>query len=458
MDFCLFSGDALTRERMMSAMFGKPFDRRTLLRGAGVFGATSLAAWPSACSGATDALTFFFQANPEEADARMGLIGEFSRRHPDIRVQTVLSGPDPMQQMSTFCAGGKCPDVLMAWELTYAGLADRGVLLNLDTMLAPDESFAAQLKADSIASLYETFTFEGGQYAFPEQWSGVFLFYNKQLFADAGVDPPPGRWEQAWSFDQFLVAARALTRRDRSGKVTQWGFVDTWVPAYSAGLFGMNNGVPWSTPRTNATHFNFDDDAFIDGIQFYADLAAKHHVAPTAIDAQSMSTMDLFSAGKAAMALGGHWRYQTFVRARNLDFDITVLPVGPEGHGAQSDIGTTGLAIAASSAHKDQAWQFLKFATGPVGQAIIGASGLFVPALRSAIHSAGFADAHTRIHNLSVLTEGPDHSGYLPITPAWERANALIGRAFGPVLRGARPATSLKTALTPDIDSVLSNP
>ena len=43
----------------------------------------------------------------------------------------MLSGPDPMQQVSTFCAGGKCPDVLMAWELTYAGLADRGVLLDL---------------------------------------------------------------------------------------------------------------------------------------------------------------------------------------------------------------------------------------------------------------------------------------------------------------------------------------
>ena len=440
-------------------MFDKPFGRRTLLRGAGVLGAASFVPWASACTGAdSDALTFFFQANPEEADARMRIIGEFSRRHPDIRLRTVLSGPDPMQQMSTFCAGGRCPDVLMAWELTYAGLADRGVLLNLDSMLSQDRSFAAQLKADSIASLYETFTFNGGQYAFPEQWSGNFLFYNKRLFADAAVDPPPGRWDQPWSFAQFLDAARALTKRDRSGKVTQWGFVDTWVPAYSAGLFGMNNGVAWCAPRMNPAHLHFDDGAFIDGIQFYADLAVKHRVAPTAIDAQSISTMDLFSAGKAAMAMGGHWRYQTFVRAQDLDFDITVLPVGPEGQRAQSDIGTTGLAIAASSPRKEQAWDFVKFATGPVGQAMIGASGLFVPVLRSAIHSAGFTDAHSRIRNLSVLTDGPDHSGYLPVTPAWEKINALIDRAFGPVLRGSRPATSLETGLARDIDKVLRNP
>ena len=181
-------------------MFDKPFGRRTLLRGAGVLGAASLAPWSSGCGGADEhALTFFFQANPEEADARMRIVDEFTRTHRDIRVRTVLSGPDPMQQMSTFCAGGKCPDVLMAWELTYAGLAGRGVLLDLNTMLAQDRSFAAELKADSIASLYATFTFSDGQYALPEQWSGNFLFYNRQLFAEAGVKPPPTRWEQPWS-------------------------------------------------------------------------------------------------------------------------------------------------------------------------------------------------------------------------------------------------------------------
>ncbi|MGH3563844.1 MAG: extracellular solute-binding protein, partial [Mycobacterium sp.] len=298
--------------------------------------------------------------------------------------------------------------------------------------------------------------------AFPEQWSGNFLFYNKKLFAEAGVTPPPARWEQPWSFHQFLNTAAALTKRGSSGKVTQWGFVDTWAPSYSAGLFGMNNGTPWSTPRMNPTHLNFDDDRFIEGVQFYADLANVHRVAPVASDTQSMSTMDLFSLGKAAMALGGHWRYQTFARADGLDFDVTVLPTGPkareEGDIARSDIGTTGLAIAASSRRKEQAWEFVKFATGRVGQGLIGESGLFVPVLKSAISSAGFADAHPGVDNLAVLTGGPAHSEGLPITPSWEKVNALMDRAFGPVLRGSRPATSLKARLSHQVDEVLTNP
>jgi multiple sugar transport system substrate-binding protein len=284
------------------------------------------------------------------------------------------------------------------------------------------------------------------------------VFYNKALFAEAGLRQPPARWEQPWSFADFLATATALTKRDGSGKVTQWGFVDTWVPYYSAGLFGMNNGTPWCRPQTNPTHLNFDDDAFIEGVQFYADLAGKHRVAPKAADQQSISTMDLFSSGMAAMALGGHWRYQTFSRADVLDFDVTVLPVGPKGRGAQSNIGTTGLAIAASSSRKQQAWEFVKFATGPVGQALIGESGLFVPVLASAIHSPGFAHAHTRIRNLAVLTDGPAHSGYLPVTPAWPKIDALMDREIGPVLRGTRPATSLKSGLSRAIDQVLPVP
>lgn len=451
-------GRCTTGPKIGSTMVNKPFERRSLLRGAGALTAASLAPWAAGCAADDDdALTFFFAANPDELRPRMRVVNEFQRRYPDIKVRALLSGPGVMQQLATFCAGGKCPDVLMAWELTYAELADRGVLLDLNTLLARDQAFAAELKSDSIGALYETFTFNGGQYAFPEQWSGNFLFYNKQLFDDAGVPPPPGSWERPWSFAEFLDAAQALTKQGRSGRDRQWGFVNAWVSFYAAGLFAMNNGVPWSVPRMNPTHLNFDHDGFLEAVQFYADLTNKHKVAPSAAEQQSMSTADLFSVGKAGIALAGHWRYQTFDRADGLDFDVAPLPIGPRGRAACSDIGVTGLAIAATSRRKDQAWEFVKFATGPVGQALIGESRLFVPVLRSAINSHGFANAHRRVGNLAVLSEGPAYSEGLPVTPAWEKIAALMDRYFGPVLRGSRPATSL-TGLSQAVDEVLRNP
>src|SRR5882757_6084885 len=118
-------------------MFDRPFGRRSLLRGAGALTAASLPPWAGGCASEDDdALTFFFAANPEERDARIRVVDEFQRRHPGIKVRAVLSGPGVMQQLATCCAGGKCPDVLMAWELTYSELAERRGLVDSNNHVA----------------------------------------------------------------------------------------------------------------------------------------------------------------------------------------------------------------------------------------------------------------------------------------------------------------------------------
>ncbi|MGW4772675.1 ABC transporter substrate-binding protein [Nocardia sp. NPDC004278] len=428
--------------------------RRTLL--GSVLAAPLLAA--TGCASDDNALTFFFQARPEEARVRLRIIDEFQKRHPDIRIRTIMSGPDPLQQMLTYCAGGKCPDVMMAWELLYAGLAERGVLLDLRTLLDREPEYAAALRADSYPTLYDTFTYAGGQYALPEQWSGVFLYYNRELFARAGLSAPT-RWREAWSFDEFLDATQALTHREPSGRTRQWGFADAWVPYFSAACFGMNNGAEWFTPSVNPTRTDLGDPRFAEGFQFYADLAVRHRVAPKVADQQSVSAPDLFRRGRAAMAMGGHWLYSEFAGHDDLPIDVTVLPVGPHGGpGSITDVGSTGLSIAADSPRIEQAWEFVKFATGPVGQAIIASSGLFVPVLKSAMGSPGFAAAHREIRNLQVFTEGPENSRALPVTPVWGKVSALLERGGNRVLRGAATADSISAALTADIDTLLESP
>lgn len=429
------------------------FDRRTLLRGAGAAGAAAAASSLAGC-GDDDALTFFFQAKPDEAKVRLKIVDEFRKLHPDIKIRTQMSGPDPQTQILTYCAGGKCPDVLMSWELSYSFLAERGIFTNLDTILDKDPTYAAELKQDSSPALYNTFRYQNAQYALPEQWAGIFLYYNKKLFAEANLPPPPARWEDAWTFNEFLDAARALTKRDGSGEVAQWGFVDTWTPYYSASCFGMNNGVEWFTPSIDPTRTNIDNDAFIEGVQFYTDLSTRHHVMPRIEFQQSLSSSDMFAQGKAAMALSGHWMYRSFTGQEDLDFDVTVLPVGPRGTAARSDIGTTGLSIAADSPRQEQAWEFVKFATGPVGQAVIAESGLFVPALKSALASDGFAQAHTKVHNLEVFS-GSEHANNLPVTPAWPRIESAIEHGYDHVFRGAASADWFKQGLAGQINDLL---
>ncbi|WP_280386631.1 ABC transporter substrate-binding protein [Nocardia wallacei] len=434
--------------------------RRSLLRGAAVAGAAAAVPGLAGCSDDSDALTFFFQASPSEAKVRLRLIEEFAKVRPDIEIQVQMAGPDPQQQIVTYCAGGKCPDVLMQWE-SYSRFAELGVLQDLNVFLDQDPQYAARLRADAVPSLLETFRFRDGQYVLPEQWAGIFLYYNRKLFDEAGLKPPPSRWEDAWSFAEFLDAAETLTKRDASGRATQWGFVDAWpVPRWSAAFFGMNNsGVEAFDPPVDPVRANIDDDRFIEGFQFYADLSVRHRVAPLSADLQSQSAsvaaLDLFTQGRAGMVLTGHWQFNGLLDASDLDFDITVLPVGPHGGGARSDIGTTGLAIAADSRKKESAWEFVKFATGPEGQRAVAESGLFVPALRSALQSPEFTKAHSRIRNLEVLTGGPDHSYHFPVTPLWPRLDDAFRRASDRVLRGGAPASWFKDEPVDELNRVL---
>lgn len=429
--------------------------RRTVLRCAPAISAATLPSLSGCGQPDGGALTFLFQAAPGEARARMRIIDEFARRHPDIKVRTVVSGPDPQQQILTYCAGGKCPDVLMTWE-SYPQLAELGILLDLGPLIDQQSGYAAELRADSISGLLQTFRFRGTQYALPEQWAGVFLYYNKKHFAAAGIPLPPREWQHGWTFAEFLAAAQALTRRDSSGRAIQWGFVDAWPPRrYSASLFGMNNGSEWFTPPIDPHRTNIDDPNYMAGFQFYADLSLRHRVAPGPAGHEAASAIDLFAQGKAAMALTGHWMYSTFAGTPGLDFDVTVLPVGPAGRQARSDIGTTGLAIAATSPRKEQAWQFVRFATGPVGQRLIAASGLFVPALTSARRSPEFRSAHQQISNIDVLIDGPQYSVPLPVTPHWSRVDATFRRASDRVLRGAATAEWFRHGTAAEVNALL---
>ena len=79
----------------------------------------------------------------------------------------------------------------------------------------------------------------------------------------------------------------------------------------------------------------------------------------------------------------------------------------------------------------------------------------FARYLAGRLESTGFASAHNRISNLAVLTGGPAHAEGLPITPQWPKIAALMDRNIGPVLRGARPASSLSNGLSQAIDQVL---
>jgi len=402
-------------------------------------------------------LIFFLGGNPQEIATRQKIMDAFTAIHPQVTFTIEEAGPDPVQKLLTDFAGGASPDVIMGWELTYPGLGDRGVFADLNPYIQADADYSAKVIPDIVPDLLAMFNWKGQQLVLPEQYAGVVLYYNKDLFDEAGIPYPPADWKDtSWNYDKFLEVAKALTKTDASGQTSQFGFVDAWWPPLSATVWAFSNGGNWFDRAFQPTKSTIADPKLSAGVQFYADLANVHHVMPTVEQATTQAGPDMFMAGRAAMALTGHWFYPAFSSTDGLNFDVAVFPVGPDGTTAKSDLGSTGLGIGSQTRYPKQAWEFVKFAVSPAEQSLIAESGLFVPVLQSVGQSDAFLKSHEKLKNTQVFIDAMSNSIPLPITPIWNEFADIWGREMDAVFRGQETAAAAHATLEPQVNELLA--
>ena len=112
-------------------------------------------------------------------------------------------------------------------------------------MLAHYNTFAAQLRADSVASMYETFTYNGGHMHFRSSGPETFLYYNKKLFAEAACvhHQGDGLDQRGASASSSMPPGCSPNATARAGSVS--GDSSTPGPDRLLGsMFGMNNELP----------------------------------------------------------------------------------------------------------------------------------------------------------------------------------------------------------------------
>ena len=87
----------------------------------------------------------------------------------------------------------------------------------------------------------------GKTWGIPFQRSTIVLYYNKEVFKEAGLDPnrPPATWKE------MVEYAQKLTKRDASGNVTQWGvqIPSSGFPYWLFQALAIENGVNLMNPR-----------------------------------------------------------------------------------------------------------------------------------------------------------------------------------------------------------------
>src|SRR5271167_1155336 len=148
-----------------------------------------------------------------------GLAVDFEKENPGIKVKPIYSGSyqESITKALTAVKGGDAPTTAVLLSTDMYTLIDEGAVVPFDEFIrTPDEK--AWIRAFYPAFMENSQT-GGKTWGIPFQRSTIVMYWNKEAFTEAGLDPEkaPANWDELAAFGE------KLTKRDAGGNVTQWG-------------------------------------------------------------------------------------------------------------------------------------------------------------------------------------------------------------------------------------------
>lgn len=387
-----------------------------------------------------------FWGSPEEIEIITQSMRGWQTEHPDIKIvfeHTPYTGYD--SKILTRIAGGAAPDIIATEVDYFVTFASKNVLEDLTPYFQKETAFA---KTDFFPSIFNRFTREGKILAVPRDVAPfACVFYNKNLFDAAGIAYPT----DAWTWDDLLRDARALTKKDGAGRTTQYGFYG-W--AWQNFVYG--NGGALVDDVNHPTQTRIDDPLATQGIQFYADLVNLYQVMPTpvALSNLGMGVDLMFASGRLAMFLSGIWETPG-LRNYNFNWDVVMFPKNSQGLRAFGS-GGSGYAMLKSSGKKDAAWEVIKALTGAAGQEELAKRGLAQPSRVAVSAGSAWAESDLAPSNKKMLNEAVEHIVFSPFHPKWREINdKFIAPGLDLVFSGQRTAQEAMKEVAPKINAML---
>jgi multiple sugar transport system substrate-binding protein len=331
-------------------------------------------------------LAFFNYADPEFlALFRNKMIPGFEKTHPNIRIRPNenLGDANYDAKLLTLIAGKLPPDLFHVTQNNFPSYVTKDLLLPLDEFIDKDPDIKRE---DFYPQLMEGMTFEGKLYGLPSDFSTIIMFYNKDLFDQYKVAYP----KPDWTWDDYVKTSQALTHdQDGDGRPDVYGtLVQTAYNRWPAFVW-MNGGEIFSPDMKRCT---MDSPASIEGLKKYLELVTKYRVSPRNDERMGQGAEDLFAAQRIAMQADSRYGYKRMRRDGGVPFKWDVCPM-PRAKNQATTFIWGGNCILKSTKHPKEAWEFLKFMSGPQGAAINLESGNALPAHRK---SAEFAVANSQ--------------------------------------------------------------
>ena len=318
-----------------------------------------LAATPGTAS-ATD-LTFYYPVAVGGPITKIidDLVAGFRKENADVTVKAVYAGTyqDTLTKALTAMKGGEPPHLAVLLSTDMFTLIDEKAIVPWDEVATgPDD-------AKWIGSFYPGFMANsqtgGKTWGIPFQRSTIVMYWNKEAFKDAGLDPDHG--PQNW--DELVAFGKKLTKRDAAGNVTQWG-VQIPTTGFAYWLFqALTTENEAMLMNSAGNEVYFDKPGVIEALQYLVDLSKREQVMAPGVLEWGTTPKDFFER-KIAMMWTTTGNLTNVRDNAKFPFGVTMLPE-KKRRGSPTGGGNFYLFGKTTPEERVAALRFVKWMTTP---------------------------------------------------------------------------------------------
>lgn len=394
-------------------------------------------------------LKFTYWGSPVERKAVEAAVEKFEAHYDWITVKPQHIPADYETKITTMVAGDEAPDVAYLGEGLGLPWAEEGKLYNILEFLDADPDLN---KEDFLPNIWYNWA-PGKSLGTNTACEAFAIFYNSDMFQEAGVELPPTTAADAWTWDEFVNIAKQLTI-DRNGKnaldadfdpekIKQYGiqFPTWWGPWMS--MVYSNGG---SYISEDGTKFALTEPEAVEAIQKMADLINVHHVAPSPAQASSLPAPAVALQSKlVAMTINGQWILLDLGAAK-FNFGVGVLPKLKK---SVTLVLGSPTVIFKSTKYPEESWLLFKWMANPESSLDLQAGGLWMPLLKdwytdpeliakwaegNPAHPEGYVDAIMK-QTIENGISGPSY-----FVKNFAKIDAIVGPALEQVWLGKKSA------------------
>jgi len=250
---------------------------------------------------------------------------KYEQAHPDVKIEIDLVTTGYDEKLLTSFAGGEAPDIFYVHSVNLPAYVEQGLCVPLDKYIDGPNGINTK---DIFPAIWKATTYKGKKYGYSATNGVQILYFNKRMFRESGLRYP----DKNWTWKDLAETAQKLTKKDKDGRITQYGFqCDEYNRVFVTYVWSMGGKLFDNEEAPKKPLFN--NTIGVEAAKYLADLVMVYGVAPAPGVPGALGYREAFRTQKVAMILDGSWMIRNFINQKDLEFGTAVVPKGKKRTG-----------------------------------------------------------------------------------------------------------------------------